>query len=114
MVKVSQKSQKNKWKSRAQDALHGRPDRPRLSVSRSSESVYVQVVDDEAGKTLVAFSAKGLKGTKSEKSFEVGRRLAERLLGLGIKCVVFDRRGRRFHGRVKAVADGARQGGLEF
>ena len=88
---------------------------PRLSVFRSAKNIYVQVVDDKAGKTLLALSTKMLdKGNKSEKSFSMGLSLAEKLLKLNIKTVVFDRGGYRFIGRVKAVAEGAREAGLIF
>lgn len=115
MVKVNRNSRKNKWKLRIKALLRGRADRPRLSVYRSSKSVYVQVIDDEIGKTVLSLSARDIvAGTKTEKAFEVGRRTAEQLLNLNVKSVVFDRGGRRFHGRIKAVAEGARKGGLRF
>ena len=115
MVKVVQRSQRNKWHLRVRARSRGDESRPRLSVFRSAKNIYVQVVDDKAGKTLLALSTKMLdKGNKSEKSFSMGLSLAEKLLKLNIKTVVFDRGGRPFHGRIKALASGARQGGLKF
>ena len=96
-------------------------DQPRLSVHRSSKHIYAQVIDDVAGHTLVSAStvdkqlASDLDGkTKKEQSAVVGKAVAERALAAGIKRVVFDRGGYLYHGRVKALADGAREGGLEF
>jgi large subunit ribosomal protein L18 len=95
--------------------------RPRLSVFRSSQHIYAQVIDDAAGRTLVSASSreKDLRGTlKSGANVaaakEVGKRVAERAKEKGVKKVVFDRGGYLFHGRVKALADAAREGGLEF
>ena len=99
----------------------GTPERPRLNVFRSLSHIYAQVIDDSRGHTLVSASsvepapAEQLRGlSKTEQSRAVGRVLAERALGLGIKTVVFDRGGYKYHGRVKALADEARKGGLEF
>jgi large subunit ribosomal protein L18 len=95
--------------------------RMRLSVFRSSKQIYAQVIDDASGKTLAAASSleKGLRGklkTGADKAAaaEVGKLLAERAIGAGVKDVVFDRGRYLFHGRVKALADGAREGGLNF
>lgn len=89
---------------------------PRLSVFRSNQHVWVQIIDDKHGKTLVSTSTKALenKGTKSEKAFAVGEMIAKLALEKNIKKVRFDRGLYRFHGRVKAVADGARTKGLDF
>lgn len=101
--------------------LEGTHDRPRLAVFRSSAEIHAQVIDDEAQRTLAAASSidhelreqlKGLK--KSEQSRLVGQLVAKRALEKGIKQVVFDRGGFRYIGRVKALADGAREAGLEF
>jgi large subunit ribosomal protein L18 len=88
-------------------------------VFRSNRGVFAQLVDDEAGKTIasaswLALRVKGLKGTKSEQAAEVGKLLAQAAKEAGINRVVFDRGGYLFHGRVKALADAAREGGLEF
>jgi len=97
--------------------------RPRLSVFRSSKHIYVQIIDDAAGRTLATASSidgelrkdGGLKsGTDTEAATAVGKLIASRALAAGVKSVVFDRGGYRFHGRVKALADAAREGGLEF
>ena len=99
----------------------GTPGRPRLNVFRSLHHIYAQVIDDSQGHTLVSASTidpevkAQLQGlTKAEQAGVVGKVLAERALGCGIKKVVFDRGGYRYHGRVKALADTAREGGLEF
>ena len=100
---------------RIRNKISGTPERPRLVVYRSLKHIYAQLVDDAQNRTLVTVSdAKLTDGTKTAKSAEVGRRLAERAKEAGITQVVFDRAGYQYHGRVKAVADGAREGGLEF
>ncbi len=95
--------------------------RPRLSVFRSARHIYVQVIDDNLGRTLAAastmdkaLSEKLKSGADKEAAAQVGRLIAARALKAGIKDVVFDRGGYMFHGRVKALADAAREGGLEF
>jgi len=96
--------------------LSGTADIPRISVFRSNKSIYAQIIDDVAGHTLVSASSKDLKSAKSsvESSKEVGMKLAEKAKAAGIENVVFDRSGYKYHGRVKALADGAREGGLKF
>ena len=108
-------------KRRVRSKISGSPERPRLSVFRSSKHIYAQVIDDSAGKTLVAVSdqlsvlrEKLSSSKKTEKAFEVGKLLATRCLELGISKVVFDRNGYLYHGRVQHLADGAREGGLQF
>jgi large subunit ribosomal protein L18 len=93
--------------------------RPRLSVHRSSQHIYAQIIDDVRGITLAAASTlekdvRGTTGATTDAASEVGKRLAERAKAAGVSAVVFDRGGFLFHGRVKALADGAREGGLEF
>jgi large subunit ribosomal protein L18 len=86
-------------------------------VFRSSKGIYAQVIDDDAGRTLAAASTLALdpsSGTKSERAAEVGKLVAHRAREAGVEKVVFDRGGYLYHGRVKALADGAREGGLEF
>jgi large subunit ribosomal protein L18 len=86
-------------------------------VFRSSKGIYAQVIDDDAGRTLAAASTLALggsSGTKSERAAEVGKLVAQRAREAGVEKVVFDRGGYLYHGRVKALADGAREGGLEF
>ena len=105
---------------RVRTALRARATgKPRLSVHRSGKHIYAQVIDDAAGKTIVAASTldKDLKGKANatrEGAAEVGKALAERAKKAGVSAVVFDRGGFLFHGRVKALADAARDGGLEF
>jgi large subunit ribosomal protein L18 len=105
---------------RVRTALRARAaGKPRLSVHRSGKHIYAQVIDDAAGKTLVSASTldKDLKsktGATREVAAEVGKALAERAKKAGVSAVVFDRGGFLFHGRVKALADAAREGGLEF
>lgn len=94
--------------------------RPRLSVFRSGKHIYAQIIDDASGKTLFAASdlktkgGKAVKGTPLEKAAAVGEAIAKLALAKNIRAVVFDRGGYRYHGRVKAVADGARKAGLQF
>ncbi len=91
---------------------------PRLSVYKSNKEIYAQLIDDKDGKTLVSASSreKGVdaKGTKSEISAAVGKAIAAKAIAAGIEAIVFDRNGFVYHGRVKALADGAREGGLKF
>ena len=99
--------------------LAGTQDRPRLAVFRSLNHIYAQVIDDASGRTLAAASTvekelKGSSSTKTEDAAVVGRLLAERAKAAGIERVVFDRAGFRYHGRVKSLADAAREAGLEF
>jgi large subunit ribosomal protein L18 len=94
--------------------LAGSVERPRLVVYRSLKHIAAQLVDDAARRTILAVSDQGITGTKTERASEVGKRLAARAKESGVSKVVFDRAGYRYHGRVKALADGAREGGLEF
>mgnify|MGYP001588648517 CR=1 FL=1 len=98
--------------------IKGTKDMPRLSVFRSNKFVYAQIIDDEKGKTLVGVSEKQIKEDKSfkktDKSKELGLLLAKLAVSKKIKSVVFDRSGYAYHGRVKAIAEGAREGGLKF
>ncbi|MFN7470731.1 MAG: 50S ribosomal protein L18 [Roseiflexaceae bacterium] len=102
--------------SRVRRKVEGTTIRPRLSVFRSSAHIYAQVIDDVTGKTLLSASSKAdkLTGTKSEQAAKVGELIASKAKTAGITTVVFDRGGFRYHGRVQALADGARKGGLEF
>ena len=99
---------------RVRKRVTGTPERPRLVISRSLKHISAQLVDDVAQKTLMTVVDASLTGKKTEKAAEVGRRLAARAKDEKISHVVFDRAGYRYHGRVKALADGAREGGLEF
>ncbi|MBP3088630.1 50S ribosomal protein L18 [Corynebacterium sp. sy017] len=104
---------------RVRKNLRGTPEAPRLVVHRSSRHMHVQVIDDVAGHTLAAASTiepqvRELEGDKKTKSAKVGELIAARALEAGITKVVFDRAGYKYHGRVAAVADAAREGGLKF
>ncbi len=97
--------------------ISGTPDRPRISVFKSNKRIYAQIIDDLNGSTLVAASSSELgdaKNTNVELSKEVGKKLAEKAVEAGITSVIFDRNGYVYHGKVKALADGAREGGLKF
>jgi large subunit ribosomal protein L18 len=97
--------------------ISGTPERPRLSVFRSNKYIYAQLIDDVNGHTLAAASSRDAGvagGTKSEEAAKVGQLLAEKAKSSNIESVVFDRAGYRYHGRVKALADGARNNGLKF
>lgn len=120
-------SRKSREQKRTRRHLHvrrhvaGTPQRPRVSVYRSLSQIYAQIIDDTTGKTLVAVSTidkelreKIGKLKKSEQAKEVGKALAQRAQKAGIQQVVFDRGGYRYHGRVKALADAAREAGLQF
>ncbi len=107
--------------SRVRSVVQGTSSHPRLSVFRGLRSTIAQLVDDAAGKTLCYVSSKEIKETKTEgrtgkvaAAFLVGKKLAEKASEKGIKTIVFDRAGYKYHGRVQAVADGAREGGLQF
>ncbi len=99
---------------RVRKAVNGTSERPRLVVFRSVKHIYAQIVDDVAQRTLLTVGDEGMNGTKSERALAVGKSVAEKAKAAGIAKVVFDRAGYQYHGRVKAVADGAREGGLEF
>ena len=117
--KVDKEYRRLKIKQRVRKVITGSGERPRMTVFRSNKDIYVQLVDDHTGTTLAAASsrAKGIadqKVTKSEKAKLVGKLIAERALESGILSVVFDRNGYLYHGRVKALADSAREGGIKF
>jgi large subunit ribosomal protein L18 len=103
---------------RVRGKIRGTAERPRLAVFRSNKGIFAQLVDDDSGRTLAGASWTGLpksfKGDKTEQAAEVGKRLASAAKSAGIETVVFDRGGYLYHGRVKALADGAREGGLVF
>jgi large subunit ribosomal protein L18 len=110
---------RNRIKMRVRKVVHGSPTRPRMSVYRSNRDIYVQLIDDHAGVTLVAASSavadiREQKGTKIEKSAMVGKLVAQKAVEAGISNVVFDRNGYLYHGRVKSLAEAAREGGLIF
>ncbi|MBU3078407.1 50S ribosomal protein L18 [Sphingomonas quercus] len=110
----------DKRRRRVRTALRARAGgRPRLSVHRSGRHIYAQIIDDAAGRTVASASslekdARSVSGANLDAASGVGKRLAERAVAAGVSAVVFDRGGFLFHGRVKALADAAREGGLEF
>jgi len=115
------KLRRQKTKARIRGRISGTPERPRLTIFKSLKRIYVQVVDDSKGITLASASSleKEIRGTiqngaNIEAAKVVGARIAARLLEQGIKAVVFDRNGYVYHGRVKALADSAREAGLQF
>ncbi len=112
---VTKIQRRNKIKARIRGKISGTAARPRLSVFRSNKQIYAQLIDDLAGVTICAASSKGIEeGTKTEIAAKVGEALAQKALAAGVNEVVFDRNGYLFHGRVKSLADGARNGCLKF
>jgi large subunit ribosomal protein L18 len=120
MVKAATRSTARvKRHTRIRLRLEGTAERPRLSVYRSLSQIYAQVIDDSAGRTLASASSlepalRGAGGTKSERARRVGALVAERARAAGIARVVFDRAGFRYHGRIRSLAEGARESGLDF
>lgn len=116
---ISKQDRRSKIKNRIRIIITGTAERPRMTVFRSNTDIYVQLIDDIARKTLVAASSKeaGIRDTKVTKieiSKLVGKLIAEKAVETGIDKVVFDRNGYLYHGRVKSLADAAREGGLKF
>jgi large subunit ribosomal protein L18 len=112
-------ARRDKIKKSVRKKVFGTSEKPRLSVFRSNIHISAQIIDDVAGKTLAAASSQlkdvaGKKATKKEKAAMVGKILAEKAKSAGIETVVFDRNGFLYHGRIKSLADGAREGGLKF
>ena len=117
MPKETRRESRTRRHERVREHIRGSAARPRLAVFRSLSHIYAQLIDDDAGTTLVAASsvdAKDAKGNKSERAKAVGSMLGERANEKGIDAVVFDRGGYRYHGRIKALGDGARSAGLRF
>lgn len=115
-LKKQERRQRIKYGIRAK--ISGTSDRPRLSVFRSNKAIYAQLIDDVAGHTIAAASSMELtsevEGFTVETAKKVGQRLAEKASAKNISAVIFDRNGYLYHGKVKALADGAREGGLKF
>lgn len=105
-----------KIKAHIRNTVSGTAERPRLTVFRSNAQIYVQIIDDKQGKTLAAASSLSIKEkvTKKEQAAKVGEMIAQKAQEVGISTVVFDRNGFLYHGRVKELADAARNGGLKF
>jgi large subunit ribosomal protein L18 len=117
MSTLSVREARKRRHRRVRGKVAGTAERPRLVVFRSNKGVSAQIVDDSAGKTLAGASwvaLKKFKGTKTEQAAEVGKLVAAAAKKAGVDTVVFDRGGYLYHGRVKALADGAREGGLNF
>ena len=113
---LSKVQKRNRIKSRVRGKISGSAELPRLSVYKSNKEIYAQLIDDKDGKTLASASSRSLKatGNKVEISAQVGKAIAEKAIAAGIEKIVFDRNGFVYHGRVKSLADGAREGGLKF
>lgn len=113
---LSKVQKRNRIKRRVRGKISGSAELPRLSVYKSNKEIYAQLIDDKDGKTLASASSRALKtkGNKVEISTEVGKAIAEKAKAAGIENIVFDRNGFVYHGRVKALADGAREAGLKF
>ncbi len=106
---------RTKIKYRVRNKVSGVAERPRMSVFRSNKQIYVQIINDQTGRTLAAASSLGLEAMpKKEQAAKVGEMIAKKAIEAGITTVVFDRNGYLYHGRVKEVADAARNGGLKF
>ena len=118
MAKITTRESRLRRHRRVRGKIRGTAERPRLAVFRSNKGIFAQLVDDDAGKTVAAMSwvnlPKSFKGDKTEQATEVGKRLADAAKKAGVEGVVFDRGGYLYHGRVKALAEGAREGGLSF
>ncbi|MGN0029602.1 MAG: 50S ribosomal protein L18 [Marinilabiliaceae bacterium] len=110
-------ARRNKIKTRIRGKISGTAERPRMTVFRSNKQIYVQLVNDLEGRTLVAKSSKNIEniqGDKTAQAAQVGKLIAEAAIAAGINTVVFDRNGYLYHGRVKSLADAAREAGLKF
>jgi large subunit ribosomal protein L18 len=117
--KYTSRAARQRRHKRVRKSISGTPTRPRLAVYRSLTHIYAQVIDDEQGRTLAAASdlekeLRGVQGNKSARAKAVGAALAEKAKAAGVAAVVFDRGGNKYHGRVKALAEAAREGGLKF
>lgn len=115
---ITKEYRRTRIKSRIRKVVHGTADAPRLSVYRSNKGIYAQIIDDVAGKTLASISylkdVKADKVNKTEQARLVGKAIAEKAVAAGISTVRFDRNGYLYHGRVKSLADAAREAGLKF
>ena len=119
LAKIKRKlARRNKIRSSIRKKISGTPERPRLSIFRSNNEIYAQIIDDVNGHTLTSASSlndlKNDKSTRIDQSKQVGQIIAKKAIEAGITNIVFDRGGYLYHGRVKALAEGAREGGLKF
>lgn len=113
MKRTKQESRK-RIHNRIRNKIKGTTERPRLCVYRSNKSIYCQIIDDLKGETIVSASSLKASGPGLDQAVAVGKEIAEKAVAAGVKAVVFDRGGYLYHGRVKALADSAREGGLQF
>ncbi|MFP4083577.1 MAG: 50S ribosomal protein L18 [Desulfonatronovibrio sp.] len=116
-MKISKTQARSKRKIRIRKKLSGTQSRPRLVVFRSNKHIYAQIINDEVANTLVSFSSQNIEGESKlnlETAKNVGKKIAEKAISKNINTVVFDRNGYFYHGRIKALADGAREIGLKF
>lgn len=116
VIKKNKAQLRQRRRGRVRAKIFGTKNRPRLNVFRSLKNIYVQLIDDQAGKTVVSANSKEIKekSKKQEIAFKVGELLAAKAIKVGVKKIIFDRAGYKYHGRVKAIAEGARKGGIEF
>ena len=110
----SKKDKRRKIRYSIRKKIFGTSERPRLAVFRSNKQIYAQIIDDVSGKTMTCASSFNAKGTKLAQANEVGKLIADNAKKIGIDNVVFDRGGFLYHGRIKALADSAREAGLKF
>jgi large subunit ribosomal protein L18 len=113
-MKRTKEQSRKRIHMRVRKKVNGTAERPRLSVYRSNNAIYCQLINDLAGHTLAAATSLGMTGNNVAQAVEVGKLIAERAKAAGIEQVTFDRGGYLYHGRVKALAEGAREGGLQF
>lgn len=116
---LTKSERRSRIRKRIRKVSFGTSERPRMSVFRSNKEIYAQIIDDVNGKTIVAASSRdkdleSVNGTKSEMAAAVGKSIAEKALKAGIETIAFDRGGYLYHGRIKSLAEGAREGGLKF
>jgi len=116
---LTKNQNRQRIKRRIRKVISGTESRPRLSVFRSNKEIYAQIVNDVTGETIVAASSRdkdisAAKGTKTDIAALVGKALAEKAVKAGLETIAFDRGGYQYHGRVKSLAEGAREGGLKF
>ena len=114
MAKISKQSRANRRAARVRAKVSGTSARPRVAASVSLTGMFVQFIDDQDGKTLISGRSHKLKGTKTEQAIALGEDLAKKAQAAGITAVVFDRRAKQYHGRLKALAEALRAGGLVF
>tara|TARA_B110001452_G_C15114608_1_gene388555 strand:+ start:412 stop:768 length:357 start_codon:yes stop_codon:yes gene_type:complete len=118
-MKLTKNDRRTRIHNRVRKIVSGTSERPRLAIYRSNKEIYAQVIDDVTGKTIVASSSRDKdlsaeKGTKSEIATLVGKAVAEKAINAGVTTISFDRGGNLYHGRIKSLAEGAREGGLKF